>query len=78
MSSFVTLKHRVMYISCDNNKVDVKLLQDSEEEMLAAQETSVNMLIELSELYSEQGKVSAFSFVQNASKVTAVDGKNRG
>ena len=56
-SSFVTLKHSVMYLTCDKSSVDKKSVQETVEEMLVAQETSVNMLTELSELYSEKGKV---------------------
>ena len=55
-SSFVTLKHTLMYLVCSEDTVDKMQVQDAVEEMLVAQET-MDMLTELSQLYSGNGDV---------------------
>ena len=68
-SSFVTLKLSLMYIVCDERTdtlpLDRKCIEEALDAMLAAQETSVNILTELSQVYKEKGSVEMMQTVSD-------------
>ena len=68
-SSFVTLKHNLMYLVSDDRNsavpVDRKCVQEALDAMLDAQETSVNLLTELSQLYRRTGNMEMMQRVSD-------------
>ena len=68
-SSFVTLKHNLMYLVSNEStsavSVDRKCVQEALDEMLEAQATSVNILTELSQIYGEKGNVELMQTVSD-------------